>query len=172
MRDEYSAPLRRTVWVGYAAAAWAFAFAALSFYWGLGGRAGTSTLGPALVAMADDPWFVALGLWGVGLVKAIGGLVALALVQPWGRAIPRRLLIALAWAGGAVALLYGAALFVQHGLMLAGVLPIPAGLGRTAARWHLALWDPWWMLGGLLFIFTAWWAGRARYSSEDRPLAG
>lgn len=154
---------RRIAWSGYAAATWAFLFAALSFYWGLGGRAGTSTLGPALVAMGNDPWFVAVGLWGFGIIKAIGGVVALALVQPWGREIPRRLLLAAAWVGGAVALLYGAALLIQHGLMLLGATTIPAGLGRTAARWHLVLWDPWWMLGGILFILTAWFA-----STRDR----
>lgn len=87
-------------WFAYAAALWAFLFAALSFYWGLGGRAGAATLDPALMAAADDPWFVAIGLWGVGVVKALGGLVALALVLPWGRRLPGWFLRTAAWAGG------------------------------------------------------------------------
>jgi hypothetical protein len=145
----------RAAQFGYAAAAWAFVFALMSFYWGLGGRAGIHTLGPGLAALANDPWFVALGLWGAGIAKVIGGLVALALVRPWGRAFPRRLLLIAAWVGGGGALLYGTALFIQHGLMLAGILAIPAGLGPVAARWHLLLWDPWWVSGGLLFVVTA-----------------
>lgn len=151
----------QVTWLAYGAALWAFLFAALSFYWGLGGRAGAVTLGPALMAAAADPWFVATGLWGVGVVKALGGLVALGLVQPWGRRLPRCLLRAAAWVGGRLALLYGAASLVQHALMLTGVIAAPAGLGRIAARWHLLLWDPWWILGGVLFVATAWITGQS-----------
>jgi hypothetical protein len=146
--------------LAYAASLWAFLFAALSFYWGLGGRRGATTLGPAIMAAATDPLFVLVGLWGVGVVKAIGGVVALALVQPWGQRLPRRLLRAAAGIGGGLAFLYGAASWVQHALMLSGVVTLPAGLGRTAARWHLFLWDPWWMLGGALFVALAWLARR------------
>lgn len=146
-------------WIAYAAAAWAFLFAAVSFYWGLGGRLGASTLGPAILAAATDPWFVALGLWGAGVVKLVGGLVALALVQPWGRFFPQILLRTAAWIGGGFALLYGVALYIQHTLMVGGTLALPSGLGPTAARWHLVIWDPWWIVGGILFVITAWQAG-------------
>jgi hypothetical protein len=47
--------------------------------------------------------------------------------------------------------LYGGASFLQHLLMLTGALALPAGLGRVGAQWHLTLWDPWWLFGGLLF---------------------
>lgn len=147
-------------WFGYAASAWAFLFAALSFYWGMGGRLGTNTLGPALVAAANDPLFVALGLWVAGLVKVFGGLIALALVQEWGRRFPQLLLRTAAWMGGGFALLYGLASYIQHTLMMTGVLAVPAGLGAQAARWHMVLWDPWWILGGILFVITAQLAWR------------
>ncbi len=120
------------------------------------------------MAAANDPWFGAVGLWGVGVVKALGGLVALALVQPWGRRLPRWLLRAATWAGGGLALLYGAASFVQHTLMLSGLIAVPAGLGRSAARWHLLLWDPWWILGGVLFVAMAWVSGAAQGISTGR----
>jgi hypothetical protein len=132
----------RVTWPAYAASLWAFLFAAPSFYWGLGGRASATTLGPAIVAGANDPRFVLLGLWGAGIVKASGGVIALALVQPWGRRLPHGFLRIAAWAGGGLALLSGAASFIQHALMLSGAIPLPEGLGRTAARWHLLLWDP------------------------------
>ncbi len=90
-------------WIAYAAATWAFLFAAVSFYWALGGRIGANTLGPAILAAAADPWFVALGLWGVGGIKLLGGLVALALVQPWGRLLPQIVLRTAAWIGGGFA---------------------------------------------------------------------
>jgi hypothetical protein len=150
-----SAPgIRPAAWAGYAAAAWAFAFAALSFYWAAGGTAGGETIGPAITDLGHDPVFVLL-LWAIGLLKVLGGLLALALVQPWGRSIPRWLLLALGWGGGGLLALYGGASWVQEVLMVAGVIPIPAGLGPTAAMWHVVLWDPWWLLGGVLFIVAA-----------------
>jgi len=81
-----------TLWLGYAAAAWAVIFAAISFYWAA----------------------------GIGM------------------------------------LLYGAASFVQHLLMATGVITLPPGLGRTGAYGHLLLWDPWWSLGGILFIAVSY----------------
>lgn len=48
---------RWAVRVAYAACGWAFVFAALSFYWALGGTAGAETVSPAIVqlARAHDP---------------------------------------------------------------------------------------------------------------------
>jgi hypothetical protein len=145
-------------WAAYTACAWALLFAAPSFYWAAGGTAGADTIGDAITgpALARDPAFVAI-LWGTGALKALGGLLALALVQPWGRHFPRWLLLAAALGGGALTALYGSASLVQHGLMVAGVIAIPSGLGITAARWHLLLWDPWWLLGGILFLAAGWY---------------
>jgi hypothetical protein len=44
--------------------------------------------------------------------------------------------------------------------MVAGVVPTPVGLGSTAALWHLLFWDPWWMLGGVLFVVATWRSAR------------
>jgi hypothetical protein len=52
------------------------------------------------------PAGVALGI-GAGVLKVAGALLALALVRPWGRAIPRRLLGGAAWAVSAVLTAYG-----------------------------------------------------------------
>lgn len=90
-------------------------------------------------------------------MKSLGGVLALALVQPWGRHFPRWLLLAAALGGGTLTALYGGASLIQHGLMVAGVITIPQGLGITAARWHLLLWDPWWLLSGLLFFAAGWY---------------
>lgn len=152
---------RYAAWAAYAACAWAFAFAALSFYWAAGGTAGAETIGEAVTkpVLARDPGWIAL-LWATGALKALGGLLALALVQPWGRVIPRWMRLTAAWGAGALMFLYGGASMVQFSLMSAGVLSVPASVGTTAVRWHLLLWEPWWMLGGLLFMAAAWLAGR------------
>jgi hypothetical protein len=70
---------RQAVWAGYAACAWAFAFAATSFYWAAGGTVGGDTIGPAITSLAHEPTFIAI-LWITGAMKLFSGLIALALV--------------------------------------------------------------------------------------------
>ena len=136
----------------YAACAWAVVFAAASFYWAAGGTAGEDTVGGVITRL---PGIVAL-LWVTGALKVIGALLALALVRPWGRVLPRWLLLTLSWAGGVGLTAYGAIPLVVNGLMVAGVLHGPGPVDWTLMRWHVFLWDPWWLLGGLLFVAAAW----------------
>jgi hypothetical protein len=69
-----------------------------------------------------------------------------------GRRLPRRLLLVLGGATGAGITLYAVANFVQHTLMATGAIGTPDALGTQAVSWHLALWDPFWLVGGLLFL--------------------
>jgi hypothetical protein len=144
------------VWVGYAACAWALVFSLQSFYYAAGGTAGANTWPPSIVepVLAREPLWVAI-MWVTGALKVLLALLALALVWSRGRGLLRRLLLAGAWGATAFLGLYGLANLVQHGLMVAGVVGIPEGLGETAARWHLFLWDPYWLLGGVLFAVAA-----------------
>jgi hypothetical protein len=96
-----------------------------------------------------------------GLLKVLGAGLALALVIPWGRRLPRRLLLVASWAVGLLLLAYALANLVQHGLMKAGAIDTPEALGSSAATWHLVFWDPFWLLGGVLFTAAAWQYGRA-----------
>jgi len=102
-----AAPTRSctTPWAAYAACALAWLSAVPSFYWALGGTAGLDTVGGAIeeLARTRDPAGIALGL-GAGVLKLAGGLLALALVRPWGRAIPGRLLGGAAWTASVVGL--------------------------------------------------------------------
>jgi hypothetical protein len=36
--------------------------------------------------------------------------------------------------------------------MALGAIDTPDALGTTALPWHLALWDPFWLVGGVLFL--------------------
>lgn len=148
---------RSPTWAAYAACVWAWLFAAMSFYWAAGGTVGLATLGRTIerLALMRDPVMVAVGGWGAGIAKVIGGLLALALVRPWGRGIPPRILRAAVWLAGILLALYGAANLIQHGLMVARLIRVPDGLGETAASWHLFFWDPFWLLGGILFLLAA-----------------
>jgi hypothetical protein len=88
-------------YAGYVACAWALAFAAVSFYWAAGGTSGADTIGPALtsLALARDPEFIAI-LWATGVLKVVAALLALALVRPWGRLLPRWLPLLGGWGTG------------------------------------------------------------------------
>jgi hypothetical protein len=161
-----SGGMRPLGWAGYAAATWAFLFAATSFYWALGGRLGVETIGPGITGpvLAGDPTILAV-VWITGALKVMAGVVALALVQPWGRRIPRWALLLAGWGASALFLVYGAANLIQDALVVAEAIPTPAGLGAVAARWHLFLWDPWWLLGGVLFALSSrsyWMYGHER----------
>lgn len=150
------------MWVVYAAAGWAFLFAAMSFYWAAGGMLGANTLGEGIeaLALARDPEIIAI-TWVTGILKFILGLLGLALVANWGRRLPRKPLLIAAWGAGALLTLYGIALLVEHGLILAGNRAIPGLLGSMeAVRWHLFFWDPFWLAGGILFLLAARWAGK------------
>jgi len=167
-RNPGEAIARRAEWVGYAASAWAFMFGLMSFYWAVGGTIGVETLGEAFTdpAVVRDPAFIAF-VWATGFLKIIAGLLPLALVRQWGSFTLRRIILAAMWAGGVLLVLYAGALLVQHGLMAAGVIPIPESIGSmTALRWHLFFWDPFWLLGGILFVATAWLQRRSGFNSN------
>jgi hypothetical protein len=137
----------------YGAAGWAVIFAFMSFYWALGGRASLSTQAVAIRNQIDDPGFVAV-LWLTGVLKVAAALIAMAFVLPVGRRIPRRLLLVAGWAAAVVLLMYGGLGWVQALLWEADLQAIPAAVGARAARWKLIFWDPFWLLGGLLFLVS------------------
>ena len=141
--------------VAYAAYGWAFVFTALSCYWALGGTVGTETVSPAIVqlARAHDPW-VEAALWLTAFIKVISGVVVLALILPWGRMIPRWLLLMLAWGAGTLLFVHGGLYFVVGVLALSGTIRV--GTPLLLLRLYTFLWGPWWLLGGMLFLLAAW----------------
>ncbi|HET7519848.1 MAG TPA: DUF3995 domain-containing protein [Actinomycetes bacterium] len=152
---------RSTAWAAYAACALALLYAVPNFYWALGGTAGLGTVGGAIeeLARTRDPAGVALGI-GAGVLKVAGGLLALALVRPWGRAIPRRLLLGAAWAASLVLTAYGGLLVAVGALVLTGIVSPSGPVDRSALRWHVLLWDLWFLVWGLVLGVAAWQYGR------------
>jgi hypothetical protein len=156
-----SARTWRTRWAGYAACAWALAFAAVHLYWGLGGAAGL----PPGRSLADNTALFVIDLVAIPLCLAAAAL-ALALARPWGGRLPRWLLLGGAWGA--------AALFVVHALPTVVDAAILA-LGRrpralTAEdRFSLFLYEPWFLLGGVLFGAAAWRHMRETRGGDARP---
>ena len=140
----------------YAAAATAFGYAAVSLYWAAGGTLLLGTLGGTLedIARRGGLPAVALGLTATGL-KAAGGILALALVRPWGRIVRRKWLLTVAGIASAVLICYGAVQMGAGALVLSGAVHPRGAVDREALRWHVALWDMWFLVWGLLLAVAA-----------------
>jgi hypothetical protein len=145
-----------------AACLWAVAFGLLSLFWAAGGELGLSTLARSIqdAARDGDP-----DMWRTtavtGVLKIGAGLLALWTLRPVG---PRRLrLVALSvlWGCAILFALYGVLGLIEKLLMGLGVLDVPDGLGDDVVWWYVLLWEPVWILGGVLFFMTAWLFGRA-----------
>lgn len=150
-------PTSRAAWAGYAACALALLHAAVSFYWASGGTAGLSTVGGELEEMgrAASPVLLVL-VWGVGFAKVLAGLLALALVMPWGRVFPRWMMLAAGWGGASVLTLYGGVLVAVQALVVGGIIVPSGAVDWNALQWHLFLWDPWFLLWGVLLGVATW----------------
>lgn len=134
----------------YAAGIWARLFALPSFYWALGGETGMGTIAahPDDIDLINEPVVV----FTIGVAKLLAGLPVLTIVRAWGGPGFQRWLRVLALIGGGFMLLYGGALLIQHALMISRAVNIPDSLGERASRWHLGLWDPVWIVRGVLFL--------------------
>ena len=144
---------RRSKWAGDAAAVWAFLFATLSLYWAAGGTAGLRTVSREIRerAVAREPGFVAI-LWVTVALKVVAGLLALALGRRWGRASLRRLVVIAGWSTGVLLVLYGGVGLVAAVMAELGVTE---STDPATTRWYLFLWEPVWLVGGVLFILAA-----------------
>lgn len=155
------APVVTPRWPAYAAFVWAFAFALLSLYWALGGEWLLETIGEAVTepARSGDPAAVA-AVWASVVVKFAAGVAALGLLQRWGQWFPRWFLVGGGWLAAGLLLLYGGASTVQQLLMASGVVEVSATF-EPVLYWHLFLWSPYWLVGGVLFALSTVHLARA-----------
>jgi hypothetical protein len=140
----------------YAAAIVAFAYAAMSLYWAAGGHALVSTIGGYVEQFAHRGGALpVLAALAVTVAKVAGGLLALALVRPWGRAVPRGWLQLGAAAVSVLLVLYGSLNVLLGALVLSGLIHPAGSVDRTALRWHVGLWDLWFLVWGILLALAA-----------------
>ena len=159
-KDHATKPTRRRVaagsWPAYAAAAVAVVFGGVSFYWAAGGMAGVHTLGGTIekMAVARDASFVTI-LWVTAVLKLAGGGLALALIRPWGRKLPRRWLLRAAWGAAALLTLYGALQTASVALVRLDIVNPDPPVPSSVLWWRLLLWEPWFLLWGVLLGLAA-----------------
>ena len=152
----------------YAAAAAAFGYAAVSLYWAAGGTLLLGTLGGTMedIARRGGLPAVALGLTAT-VLKAAGGILALALVRPWGRIVRRKWRLTVAAIASAVLICYGAVQVGAGALVLSGAVHPRGAVDRDALRWHVALWDMWFLVWGLLLAVAV--AAVVRWRRQPSP---
>jgi hypothetical protein len=141
----------------YAACVCAGLFAAVSLYWALGGTAGLRTLGGSLEQIARSRRTEAIVvIWVTVLLKVAGALLPLSLVRPWGSKIPRRLRVIVAGGTSLVLVLYGGVNVGAEALVELGLITPAGRVDWFALGWHLALWDSWFLLWGILLGTATW----------------
>lgn len=142
-------------------------YAAVSIAWGLGSTVLLDTVGGELAAggRAGTP-LIAMALWMAVALKLAA--VALPLLMATGATPPR-------WVGIIrVLTLIEAVVLTGYGLVLtsvgllvqADVVHAGVGADHRALAWHAFVWDPWFLVWGLL-VFAALLAGRAGHERLD-----
>jgi hypothetical protein len=140
--------------VGYAACAWAIAYAVfVRGYQGLGGTVG-------LAGTFEDPAGMRQASLVAGAFIALVGLGALAFVRPWGLRLPRWLVIGPALTGSAYAMAHALTAYVTKPLDALGVveLQFPGWATRDATAqllWDLLFYEPWFLGLGVLVTLGA-----------------
>jgi hypothetical protein len=126
-------------------------YAAISGYWAIGGTALLDTVGGQIEqAGRSGGAAVTIGLWAVVLVKiAAAALPLLALSRILGSRW-HRLACVLTWVDTVILTLYGLVLTIAGLLIQADVVHTRPDADHRALRWHAYLWDPWFLLWGLL----------------------
>lgn len=146
-----SGPAAAGTVAAYAAAIVAFGYALVSLYWAVGGRGLIGTVGGYVEQMArrGGAAVVLLALVTVA-VKVVGGLIALALVRPWGRVLRRRWLLFVSAAASLLLIVYGGLNVAAGALVLSGAIHTSGSVDRMALRWHAGVWDMWFLVWGIL----------------------
>ncbi|MPZ50582.1 MAG: DUF3995 domain-containing protein [Dehalococcoidia bacterium] len=171
--------LRQGAWAGYVAFAWVVVFFAFHIYWYLGGQFG---FGDQTDPLPDWSWSAPalVSSFVTTLAFPLGGLAALAAVQPWGRGIPRSPLLAVLWLGCFVLLLRGGASMVDEVARVTGVLPdglfglsyedvLNNGEPSGYTLWSARAIDAYFILGGLLFgAVAAYFRRKSRLSISPK----
>ncbi|WP_104482429.1 DUF3995 domain-containing protein [Actinokineospora auranticolor] len=143
----------RTTFFAYATAAWAFAFAAVHVYWAVGGSLG---LPPGLSVRGNTPLFV-IDVIAVPMCVA-GGVLALALVRPFGARLARKPLLVGAWGMSVLCLVHSVPAVLQAALLLVSG---DADTLTAPERFSFFGYEPYWFVGGVLTGLAAFGYQRA-----------
>lgn len=128
-------------------------YAAVSAYWGLGGTGLLDTIGGTLEreGRAGNAGLLAV-LWVTVMLKLVAAILGLVAVLGHRRVRPshRRAARRAAWAAALILVFYGGVLTVVGLLVQLDLVHAAANADHKALRWHAYLWDPWFLVWGVL----------------------
>jgi hypothetical protein len=145
---------RSLAWAGYAAFAWAAAYAiGVRGYQGLGGTIG-------LAGTFEDPAGMRRASLVAGAAILLVAFGALAFVRPWGLRLPRWLVIVPALIGSSYAMAHALTSYITKPLHALGVVELRfdgwAQRDETAQfLWDLLFYEPWFLGLGVLVTLGA-----------------
>ncbi len=139
------------------------AYAGISAYWASGGTWLLATVGGSLARRGGHGAGVVAAVWAAVVLKAVGALVPLVVVRRVLEAGWARRALVVAWVEAGLLVVYGFTWSATE--ILVEVAGSPPASKRRAYAWHAYLWDPWFLLWGLL-IAAALLRRRAGLRSE------
>ncbi len=153
---------RRGPLMVYLAALLALADIPIHLYWALGGTWGL----PGGAATAGLPGLHAANAI-VSVLLAVGAALLFGLTRPWTRRPPAPVMLALIWPGSVVCISHGLYGLATKGLYAAGAHSavswpesLTAAQKNLAALLDLAVFEPWFLLQGMLLMFAGRWFAR------------
>jgi hypothetical protein len=155
--------------VAWTACAVGLLYAAVSVYWGLGGTWLLDTVGGSLAKLGrDHNAAVIAAVWGAATLKLIAAGLPVLAVRYRGRSRRDRELRALSWVAAGVLIVYGSVLTAVGLLVQSGVIKASSTADHRALAWHAYLWDPWFLIWGLLIGAALLLTGRAPGPGESQ----
>ncbi|MCQ6557245.1 DUF3995 domain-containing protein [Paenibacillus mendelii] len=161
--------MKKHTWPVVGGIIWSLLFAAMSFYWASGGMFGVSSLGEFIArqAVMRDNSFMLL-VWLTGVVKVLGAVLLFGLLKPWKSKIAAKGLYFAVVVGGAFLFLYGLLNWLT--VLLASAQVLSMNIDRYSANWRLFFWEPFWMLGGVLyFVSGRRFSARMSWRKQSEP---
>ena len=150
---------RRGPLMVYLAVLVALAGIPVHLYWALGGTWGL----PGGAATAGLPGLHATNAI-VSVLLAAGAALVFGLSRPWARRPPALVMLAPLWLGSVVSVSHGLYGMVTKGLYVAGAHsavsypePLTAAQKNHAALLDLGVFEPWFLIQGLLLLFAGRW---------------
>lgn len=126
------------------------------------------TVGEEAVELADERPVAAFAVLVAASSVKVAGAVVPVLVERTRGGLVRRIVRAVSWAGGTFLVVYGGAVAVVSAAVLSGVVSPEGPIDRRGLAGHALLWDPLFVLWGVLLLAGLWLTRRPSGPAADR----
>jgi uncharacterized membrane protein len=138
-------------------------FAAVSAYWGVRGTWLLDTLPASFEKQARAHEFgIFAAVWAAVVLKIMAAVLPVLALRRSRSAMRSRVQWALAWSAAIVLTLYGLAQTAAAQLTYAGVVDAAPSADDRRLVWRAFVWDPWFLIWGLLAVAALLYARRHR----------